>query len=247
MAIRERNVDREEDREGARRKSRDETLPAPWQAEDYGAGEEDEPRQRHDAFTLARRRVFLKALAKTGCMLDACRAVGVSRSTVYNLQDSDEEFCRHCRLALEMANVPVELAAWERGVTGIEEEVIRGGKVVGTRLKRSDSILRLLLQGSDPKKYGPRPGFTRKRLLKWERKQIERELRARMAANAPPIEQVREEILRRLDNMRRHQEPAKLAAGWTKARDGDLIPPGWTWSGDTGDEAIDQHGPSGDS
>lgn len=244
-------MEQENDRAGAQpqqQESGDETLPAPSEADDHvGAGEESEPRQRHDAFTLARRRVFLKALAKTGCILDACRAVGVSRSTVYNLQDSDEEFCRHCRLALEMANVPVELAAWERGVTGIEEEVIRGGKVVGTRLKRSDSILRLLLQGSDPKKYGPRPGFTRKRLLKWERKQIERELRARMAANAPPIEQVREEILHRLDNIRRHREPAKLAAGWTKARDGDLIPPGWTWSGDTGDEAIDRHGPSGDS
>jgi hypothetical protein len=249
MAIRERKVEHEDDRAGAEPAPREiigETLPAPWEAEDY-VGADGCGRQRHDAFTLPRRQAFLKTLTKTGCILDACRATGVSKSTVYNLQDSDEEFSRHCRLAVDMANVPVELAAWERGVTGIEEEVIRGGKVVGTRLKRSDSILRLLLQGSNRKKYGPRPGFSRKRLMQWERKQMEREIRAAISQDEPPIEQVREDIMRRIDNIRRHEEPARLAAGWTKMKDGDLVPPGWTWSGDTGDEAIDQYGPVDDS
>ena len=236
-----------DDREqaGEEREARDETLPAPWESDDYLAGGEA-ARRRHDAFDRPRRCAFLKALAKSGCILDACRAVGVSSSTVYKLQCNDAGFSKHCTLAIDMASVPVELTAWERGVTGIEEEVIRGGRVVGHRMRRSESVLRLLLQGANPKKYGPRPGFTRKRLMKWERKRIEREIHARMAEGQPSIEQVREEVLCRLENIRRHREPEKIAAGWTKTRDDDWIPPGWTWSGDTGDEAVDQHGPSGD-
>ena len=225
---------------------RDENLPAPWEEDAYLEGDEGR-RQRHDAFTLPRRQQYLKALARTGCLLDACRETGVSKSTVYNLQSSDEEFCKHCRLAVEMANLPLELAAWERGVTGIAEEVIRGGKVVGTRMRRSDSILRLLLQGSNPKKYGARPGFSRKRLMKWERKRMEKEIRASIREDEVPIEEVRSEIMRRIDNIRRHEEPAKLAAGWTKTKGGGLIPPGWTWSGDPGDEATDRYGPLGES
>jgi hypothetical protein len=61
------------------------------------------------------------------------------------------------------------------------------------------------------------------------------------------FERVREEILRKLDNIQRHEEPAKLASGWTKTKCGHWIPPGWSWSGDTGDEALDNHGPKGEA
>lgn len=207
-------------------------LPAPWeQDDDLPAPDEGAPRPRHDAFTPARRIPFLKHLAKTGCILDACRHVGVSSRTVYRLQESDPEFGRHCDLAIAMARTPVELAAWERGVVGIEEDYVRGGQVY-TRIKRSDSILRLLLQGANPKKYGARPGFTRKRLLKFERKRIERELRAGMAEHQVPIEQVRDDVLRRVAAIRRHSQAKQLAAGWTRTDEGDMIPPGWVRAGD---------------
>lgn len=232
-----------EERPGEAREPRDETLPAPWETDDYLAGGEP-GRQRHDAFDLPKRRVFLKTLAKTGCILEGCRAAGVSRSTVYAHQERDPLFRKHCEIALEMAALPVELAAWERGVTGIEEEVIRGGQVVGHRMKRSDAVLRLLLQGANPKKYGPRPGFTRKRLMAWERKQIEREILAKSAQQEPSIEQVRDEVIRMIGNIRRHREPGQLAAGWTRMRDGQLIPPGWAWTGDNGEEDHDRFGPA---
>lgn len=155
-------------------------LPAPWESNDATAAET--ARRRHDAFTPARKKAFLKILGKTGCILDACRAVGVSNRTVYTHQEKDHEFFRHCRLAIEMAGTEIELMAWERGVVGVEEEVICGGKMV-TRIKRSDSVLRLLLQGANRKKYGPRPGFSRKRLLAHERQEIERKVRHEMAQN----------------------------------------------------------------
>jgi hypothetical protein len=202
--------------------------PLPWE----GEPPEETGRRRHDAFTGARKQLYLKALAKHGCILDACRVTGISSSTVYNHQASDPDFERHCRLALDMASTPIELTAYERAVVGQEEPVIRGGKVVGTRIKRSDYMLRVLLQGTDPKKYGPRPGFTRKRLLKFERKQIEREVRGRLAEHRPPIERVTERMVERVENIKRHRNRQLCAQGWTDLGCGVWVPPGWVWAGE---------------
>jgi len=115
--------------------------PMPWEI----APPEENGRQRRDAFTGARKQVYLKALAKTGCILDACRITGIFSSTVYNHQSSDPDFAHNCELAVALAATPIELTAYERAVVGQEEPVIRGGKVVGTRIKRSDYMLRILL------------------------------------------------------------------------------------------------------
>ena len=233
----------DEKRAGEACEAREEALPAPWESDDYLAGGE-QGRQRHDAFGLPKRRLFLKTLAKTGCILEACRAAGVSKSTVYDHQERDPEFRKHCDLALEMGGLPVELAAWERGVTGIEEEVIRGGRVVGYRMKRSDAVLRLLLQGANPKKYGTRPGFTRKRLMALERKRIKQEIYAEIRAKRPSFEESMEMLDKKLKAFGARDEEEKLASGWTRMRGRGLIPPGWTWTGDTGDEDHDLHGPA---
>ena len=202
-------------------------LPLPWE----GPDPEEQPggrRVRHDAFTPRRRNAFLRALQKTGCVLDAAREVGVSPRTVYNHQGEDAGFLEQCTLAISMCEVPLEIAAWKRGVTGIEEQVAVGGRMV-TRIKRSDSILRLLLQGSNPKKYGPRPGFSRKRILKHEKKEIERQVRAEIEAKsqARPIEEVRDSILRKVEAITRHRDAQRLADGWTQTESGDWIPPGY--------------------
>jgi hypothetical protein len=210
--------------------------PTPPSAEEAPPWEGDLPeeagRGRHDAFTGAKKQLYLKALAKHGCILDACRVTGISSSTVYNHQASDPDFARNCGLAIGMAATPIELTAYERAVVGYEEPVIRGDKVVGTRTRRSDYMLRILLQGSDPKKYGPRPGFTRKRLLKFERQQIEREVRAEMAE---PIMSFDDAIIM-LDEKLKHfgaREDARYREeGWTDLGCGIWVPPGWVWTGE---------------
>lgn len=204
--------------------------PLPWEVDDPGG--EGVRRQRHDAFTGARKKLYLKALSKTGCILDACRLTAVSSKTVYNHQRSDPEFERHCRLAIELASAPIELTAYERAVIGVEEEVIRGGRVVAKRMKRSDYMLRVLLQGANPKKYGPRPGFTRKRLLSHERKQIEKEVRASMEVTEADRQRAMESINRKIDNIERHENEKRRAAGWTELGRGVWIPPGWVWTGE---------------
>jgi hypothetical protein len=192
---------------------------------------EETGRQRHDAFTGARKQQYLKALAKTGCILDACRTTGVSSSTVYNHQGSDPEFARHCQMAVDMASTPLELTAYERAVVGQEEPVVRGGKVVGTRMKRSDYMLKVLLQGANPRKYGARPGFTRKRMLKFERKQMEREIYAGISAAERSGKDAVESILAKIENIERHRDQKRRAQGWTALACGVWVPPGWAWAG----------------
>ena len=221
--------------------------PFPWDAE-LPPDDPDAPRQRHDAFTEAKKSVYLRALVKTGCVLDACRLTGTHPRTVYRHQEKDPAFSDHCRLALRISGTPAEITAWQRAVEGVEQPFACGGEV-HIRRRYSDGLLRLLLQGSNPKKYGANPGFKRKRLLRHERKQMEREIRAELAARAaesmPSIEEVRDSVLRRIAAIARHEEPKKLAAGWTKSAEGHWIPPGYVWvglpegSGEPGEEGAE--------
>jgi hypothetical protein len=188
------------------------------------------PRPRHDAFTEARKCVYLKALVKVGCIVDACRLVGPSPRTVYRHQASDPRFFDHCRAALWMSGTPVELTAWQRAVEGVEQEFCVAGEV-RVRRRYDSNLLRLLLQGSNPRKYGPRPGFKRKRLLRHERKQMEREIRAEIEAQRKlserPVGEAIKSILTKIEAIERHEEPKKIAAGWTKSPDGHWVPPGY--------------------
>ncbi|TMJ14754.1 MAG: hypothetical protein E6G94_08830 [Alphaproteobacteria bacterium] len=204
----------------------------PWD-EDPPPEEEFGPdgrRVRHDAFTARRKHDFLKALAKTGGLEDACRLTGVSSRTVYRHQQEDPAFLRNCTLALRIIETPLELTAWQRAVEGVEQEFACGGQV-HVRKRYDANLLRLLLQASNPKKYGPRPGFKRKRILKFERKQMEREIHAEIAAKraaeAPSIEAVTAKIIREVEAIKRHRQAGQLAAGWTKSPDGEWVPPGY--------------------
>jgi hypothetical protein len=228
--------------QGSDRPGRGDLLP--WE----GDPPEEPGRQRHDAFAGAKKQLYLKALAKTGCILDACRVTGISSSTVYNHQSGDPDFARYCRMALEMASTPLELTAYERAVVGQEEPIIRGGEVVGTRIKRSDYMLRVLLQGADPKKYGPRAGFTRKRLLKAERKQIEREVRAEMEEPRISFEDSIVMLDKALDHFGHRTDAKRRQEGWTELGCGVWVPPGWVWTGE-GDpvEAVAALGKKGDA
>jgi hypothetical protein len=185
------------------------------------------PRQRHDAFTEAKKCEFLKALVKVGGILDACRLTGTSPRTVYRHQESDPRFFDHCATALRMSGTPVELTASQRAVEGVEQEFACGGQV-HVRRRYDGGLLRLLLQRSNLKKYGPRPGFKRKRVLRHERRQIEREVRAEIAAETPrmPFEEAIELVDRQIDALGFREDAKRLASGWTKSPEGRWVPPG---------------------
>lgn len=151
---------------------------------------------RADGFTAAKRRKFIKALGKAGCIADAARIVGISTTTVKRWRDKDEEFAALFAAALSEAGSEIGTLAWERAVTGIEEPVWSYGKQVGTRRRRSDSIFRLLLIASDPARFGwaRRGGETPREMEQRLRKKIAAEQRASL----PPIEEVRARLVGRM-------------------------------------------------
>ncbi len=143
------------------------------------------PKARADGFTSKKRRLCIKTLAKTGCISDAARVAGVSRKTINDWRAKDPDFDRLCTVAIDKAAGHIETLAWERAVTGIEEPVVHHGKLVGTRLKRSDAIFRMLLMASNKEKYG--------RMGAADRAAIEHELRAKVEE-----EEVRASLLPRV-------------------------------------------------
>ena len=135
---------------------------------------------RRDGFTPARKAKAIEALGKCGNVTDAARVAGVSDTTFYRHLNRDPEFARLCDLARAQAARPIETLAWQRATEGAPETVIRNGEVVQIRIKPSDSLMRLMLQASNPKKYGrmSRGGATRRQIEKQLRKTMEAEVRA---------------------------------------------------------------------
>ena len=147
---------------------------------------------KKNGFTPAKKAICLDALARGASVEEACREAKISPTTFYKHEKKDAEFASLCRAARARSGgaASLETLAWERGVTGVEEEVVQGGKVVGKRRKRSDAVFKMLLEGGDSGAYGPQ--------VKALRAKVEAELRPKIEA------QVRAEIKRqqRLDGPR---------------------------------------------
>ncbi|GAA4766411.1 hypothetical protein GCM10023219_09630 [Stakelama sediminis] len=102
-------------------------------------------RMRHDGWTAARQKLFLRALSETGCVRDACKRARISSTSAYRIRKSSPAFARAWTRALAKAQPTIEQAAYDRAVTGWDEPIVSGGKVVAQRRRYSDSLLRLLL------------------------------------------------------------------------------------------------------
>ena len=168
---------------------------------------------RRDGLTPAKKALIYEGLERYGTVADACRLAGISTTTFYRHEAKDADFRSLCAAARSKSTGKIELLAWERGVTGIEEEVIHHGKVVGTRRKRSDSVFRLILQASDPEKYGRQGEAMRARIEKTLRARIEAEVRAEIAAErakAPDAEAIFDRLAARVAEIER--EKAEKAA-----------------------------------
>lgn len=134
---------------------------------------------RRDGFTPAKKAIAVEAFGKYGNVADSARAAGVSKTSFYRHLDKDADFARLCELARAKASQPLETLAWQRATEGAPETIIRNGEVVQIKVKPSDSLMRLLLQASNPKKYGrtSRGGASRRQIEKQLRKTIEAEVR----------------------------------------------------------------------
>jgi hypothetical protein len=156
---------------------------------------------------------------------DACRKVGISSTSAYRAKDRLPSLARQWKTALDMAASSIEAIAWQRAVEGVEEPVYHYGKFSHMRIKRSDSILRLLMIGSNRRKHG-RAGTVAGQIAKRDSERAGGRNRQKLRVGAeerPRIEDVTAKILTKVAAIQRH----KLTKGYTKGPDGVLLPPGW--------------------
>jgi hypothetical protein len=156
--------------------------------EDEGMATDDGRGVRSDGFDGPKRQYFLIALSKGESVLGACRLVGISNRTAYNHRDRDPQFARDWELARAKSWLPVELAAYERAIIGIEEPVYRYGKLSHKRRHLSDSLLGKLLVAEKPRKYGRGAGLRSQR--KWLKKQIAAQVAAAIGPLAERLQTV---------------------------------------------------------
>jgi hypothetical protein len=122
---------------------------------------------------------FLSALAETGIVRAACDAVGIERSTAYDLRNTDEAFAANWDDALENAADLLEQEARRRAHQGVQRVKFDRGKPImvpvlsasGLVLRNdkgdpemvpyieheySDSLMMFLLKAARPEKYRER-------------------------------------------------------------------------------------------
>ncbi len=113
-------------------------------------------RTRHDGWSAQRQRDFIAALADSGCITLACRAVGVSPQSAYRLRrhPKGKPFALAWDAALRCASVRLVSIAYERAIEGTRKQYWRDGKLIGETVNPSDALLMFLLTKSDPNRFG---------------------------------------------------------------------------------------------
>ena len=114
-------------------------------------------RFRHDGWTPERQERFIEALAATGCVEQAARAVGKSVSSAYALKTRAE--ARPFRLAweaaLEVGIKRLSEAALSRAIHGVAQPIFYKGEQVGERRHYDERLTMFLLRYRDPARFGP--------------------------------------------------------------------------------------------
>lgn len=113
-------------------------------------------RYRHDGWTPDRQLLFIQTLASTGCVDQACAAVGMGRSSAYALRQRHDAAA--FRLAWEAASdaaVPIIAdAAMSRSIHGVPVPIFWKGEKVGERRHFDERLTMFLLRHRDPVRYG---------------------------------------------------------------------------------------------
>ena len=111
--------------------------------------------ERHDGWTPERQRGFIEALADTGSVEAACRAVDMSSVGAYHLrrQPGAESFRAAWGAALAHGVQRIEDVAMDRALNGVPEPVYSYGKIVGTRIRHNDRLLMFMLRNRAPERF----------------------------------------------------------------------------------------------
>lgn len=163
--------------------------------------------ERHDGWTPERQRGFIEALAETGSVEAAARAVDMAERGAYELrrQPGAEGFRAAWEAALQLGVARIEDVVMDRALNGVEEPVYSYGKLVGTRRRYNDRLLMFMLRNRAPERFaaggGPR-GLNA--VGEAEIARLKKQWRAEWEAERPnvSIAEVRESINRKVEVIR---------------------------------------------
>lgn len=112
-------------------------------------------RDRHDGWKPEVQRAFIEALADTGSVKAAARAVGRSEVGAYQLRRHPQgaEFAAAWDAALDHGIRRIEDVAMDRALNGVEVPVYSYGKLVGTRMVFNDRLLMFMLRNRAPERF----------------------------------------------------------------------------------------------
>lgn len=113
-------------------------------------------RRRVDGWTPERQAAFIQALAETGCVADACRAVGMSERSAYALRARPEavSFRNAWDAALDYAIRRLSDAALSRALHGVAVPRFFRGEKIGETRHYDERLTMFLLRYRDPLHYG---------------------------------------------------------------------------------------------
>ncbi|GMN01274.1 hypothetical protein [Erythrobacter sp. MTPC3] len=171
--------------------------------------------KRHDGWTPQRQRAFIEALADTGSVAAACKAVDMSQPGAYYLrrQPGAESFREAWSAALDLGVQRIEDVAMDRALNGVDEPLYSYGKLVGTRKRYNDRLLMFMLRNRAPERFaeGRAKGLNAVGRMEEERlrKKWFAEWEAERTAAAPSSEEIREKLDARINGLRTEIEQRK--------------------------------------
>ena len=126
---------------------------------------------RRNSITPARQRAFISALAGSGIVTQAARAIGASLEALYKLRrlEGAEGFACAWDMAVERGLARLEDCALERAIAGEERPIVRGGEVVAVWRRYDTALLVFLLRQRRAERYNDGRFVTRTELRAAER------------------------------------------------------------------------------
>jgi hypothetical protein len=113
-------------------------------------------RPRHDGWTAEKQIHFIEALAATKCVDEACRRVGMSDTSAYELRNRPcgKAFAQAWDLAVEAQLDRVEQGAIERTINGVGRPIFYKGEQVGEWRHYDERLTMFLLRSRRSARYG---------------------------------------------------------------------------------------------
>lgn len=112
--------------------------------------------QRSDGWTAEAQVAFIEALTQSGCITEACKAVGKSRASVYRLRADPQatSFRIAWENALDVAVRRIADNAYSRALHGVVTPIFYQGEQIGERVRHDERLVMFLLRYRDPLHYG---------------------------------------------------------------------------------------------